>query len=157
MARKKHIDPNQLDFSALFEVPDVPENDEVGGMDIDYELRLSLNVAIKEYKKSTGKDRFALAAELSRVTDTEVTKNSLDSWTAPSRTEWRFPLHLFPAFINVTGAKWLLNDLAMKCGCMVMSHDDAKAARYGKLKKLKEQLDKELKQAEKAMKAEDLL
>ena len=54
----------------------------------------------------------------------EVTKAQLDSWTAPSRDAWRFPLSYLPAFVEATGAVWLLDLLAERCGCKVV-HGEA--------------------------------
>lgn len=72
--------------------------------------------------------------------DGEVTKAQLDSWTAPSRDGWRFPASHLPAFIQATGAVWLLDLLARRCGCSIVRDDHAGLIELGELSAAKERI-----------------
>ncbi len=62
-----------------------------------------------------------------------VTKAILDAFTAPSRGDWKFPLLYLPAFIKATGAVWLLDLIAEKCGCKMLVGEEALLAKWGAL------------------------
>ncbi len=65
--------------------------------------------------------------------DGEITKAQIDSWTAPSRADWRFPLCYLPALIQATGAVWLLDKIAETVGCKVLIGEQALLAQWGAL------------------------
>lgn len=100
-----------------------------GSLDFDRELRLALNRALKE----TPKDRFDVAAEMSRLTGEEISKTTIDSWTGASRTSWNMPAKHLPAFIQATGAHWLLDQIATKVGCKVLAGDEIVAAKMAQI------------------------
>lgn len=115
-----------------------------GALDIDYALRANLKRAITEYIDTNGGDRYSLAAALSKATQQDISKNSLDTWTAPSRTDWRFPLNTLPAFIKITGANWLLQELAEKCDCVVISEEEMNSITLMKKKREHKKLTAEI-------------
>ena len=76
--------------------PDVaPE----GELDIANRLRLALIAAIKQCPLS----RHQIAGEMSHLLGHEVTKTTIDSWTAESKERNRIPAEYLPAFYRVTG------------------------------------------------------
>lgn len=122
----KSPDPRQPSFS--FDAAPVPRP---GSMQFGAELRSALARAIKECPKS----RAVVAAEMTDLVfgdgageGNQVTVAMLDSWTAPSREAWRFPLEFFPAFVAATAAHWLLDLVAGKCGCRILIGDEAALA-----------------------------
>ena len=89
MKRATAVNPDQLDL--WFEIPQEPTATG-GSLDYATELRHVLSDAIT----ASGKNRYEIAAEMSRLTGIEVTKAQLDAWTAESRTVWRFPSNTPP-------------------------------------------------------------
>jgi hypothetical protein len=131
MARRS--DARQLALDGFFEVPK-PIDPAPGSQNFDHELRGALHKAIKD----SPLPREEIAAEMDRLLgsdpDYPVTKATLDSWTAPSRTDWRFPLLYLPAFVQVTGAHWVLELVARRCGCTVLVGKEALLAQLGQAK-----------------------
>lgn len=132
----------QLSMDRFFEVPR-DRAPTPGSFDFDRQLRNLLNRAIKECPKS----RAEIAAGMSDLVfgdagDGEITKAQLDSWTAPSRGEWRFPLCYLPAFIQATGAVWLLDKIAEPVGCKVLAGAEIVDAQIGMLDGQIEELKK---------------
>lgn len=115
----KHPDPRQPSF---FDIPDAPSR-APASLNIAAELRAGIAQAIKECPKS----RPQIAAEMTELLwgdaageEGEVTVHMLNAWTAPSRTEWRFPLEYLPAFVVATGGIAVLDRIATKCGCKIL-------------------------------------
>ena len=127
----KSKDPDKRSFDGYFEVPPVP-GDASGSFDFDGQLRNHLNTAIK----NSPLHRSEIAAGMTDLIfgdagDGEVTKCQLDSWTGPSRTDWRFPLSYLSAFIKVTGAFWVLDRIAGMLGCKILVGEQALLAELG--------------------------
>lgn len=126
---RKRVDPRQillgLDEGKIAAAP--------GSLNWETELRAALAEAIA----GSGKRRAEIAAEMETALGSDphypVSVSTLDAWTAPSRTDWRFPLHYLPAFVRATGAAWLLARVAAKCGHKVVAGRDALAAELGAL------------------------
>jgi hypothetical protein len=139
---KRRINDSQttLDFNALFEIPK-PQESIAGNMDYSFELRH----LISDTLKACPLDRFAVAAEMSRLTGKEITKGMIDSWSAESRAEWRFPLEFAPAFEVATGTYALTEFMARKRSCKVYAGEDLYAAELGKLEKLKNEVNQKIK------------
>lgn len=94
-----------------------------GSLSFNAELRSALARAIKECPKS----RAIVAGEMTDLIygetageGAQVTVDQLNSWTAPSRDAWRFPLEYLPAFVEATAAQWLLEIIAERCGCRAL-------------------------------------
>ena len=120
-----------------------------GAFDFDLQLRNLLNRAIKESPKS----RAEIAAAMTDLVfgdagDGEITKVQLDSWTAPSRGDWRFPLCYLPAFVKAADAVWLLDKVAAMVGCKVLVGSEALDAELGRIQRKMA----ELKRRERAVK-----
>ena len=77
----------------LFDIPCAPAP--VGGsLDYATELRCVLSDALKQSPRS----RHEIAARMSELTGQDITKSMLDSWTAESKSPWRFPFEFAAAF-----------------------------------------------------------
>jgi len=59
---------------------------------------IELRHLLSDILKRCPHDRYEIAARMSRLLGTDVTKHQLDAWTAESRTPWRFPLEYLWAF-----------------------------------------------------------
>lgn len=137
-------DKRTLDlFDAVPAAPALVE----GGLAFDAELRAALVQALKE----TPLSRYQVAARMSELLATDVSKNQIDAWTAESREGWRFPLVYAPAFEAACETYALIDLFARKRGCRVAHGKDALLAELGRL----EQLEHELRQKRRRLK--DLL
>jgi hypothetical protein len=99
----------------------------------DAQLRRALSNAIKK----SGKSREQIAAEMEEVggsdPDVPVSRAMLDAWTAPSRGSWRFPAIYLAAFIHVTGADNLLEQIVAQRGHMVLRAEDIEHVVLGRM------------------------
>jgi hypothetical protein len=99
----------------------------------DAQLRRALSEAIKR----CGKTRERIAAEMEALggsdADYPVSRAMLDAWTAPSRSNWRFPAIYLAAFIHVTGADNLLEQIVEQHGHMVLRAEDVEHVVLGRM------------------------
>ena len=133
MKRATAVNPDQLDL--WFEIPQEPTATG-GSLDYATELRHVLSDAIT----ASGKNRYEIAAEMSRLTGIEVTKAQLDAWTAESRTVWRFPFEYAAAFEVATGSYSLVDLLTRKRGCKAYWGREAVMLELGRLEKDEQEL-----------------
>jgi hypothetical protein len=108
--RKRPVDIKQL---SLFDVirecsARVPEQAKEGEMDIANSLRLALVEAIRVCPLS----RHQIAGEMSHLLGVEVTKTTIDTWTAESKERHRIPAEYLPAFCRATGDREPIRMLA---------------------------------------------
>lgn len=127
----------------LFEVP-VPHEPLPGAFDFNKQLRALISKVLKECPK----DRHEVAAVMSRLTGQNITKYSLDSWTAESREGWRFPLEYLPAFEVAAETHQITAWLVNIRGGRLLIGKEALEAELGKIGRQKQ----ELMQKERALK-----
>jgi len=141
----KFANPNQLSFlDFLKELR--PKNTEFSSLNVDLRLREAVGQAIKESPLS----RYQIAAQMSELLGTEISKTMIDSWTAESREGVnRFPACYLPAFCHVVGSIETMKILADLIGCFVIQGEEALLIRLSKIGSEKEKINKE----EKAIKA----
>ena len=119
--RRASTHAGQLEMS-FFDVPPQPESG-ARSHDIAAELRECL-ADVLALARAQGKDRFAVAAEVSRLTGRDLTKNMLDRYCAVDEDK-RFPLEALPALVIATGDFRLLELVAAACGCKVLRGEEA--------------------------------
>ena len=112
---------------------------EPGSLDIQQEICNAFSKAISRSKKS----RYQIAAEMSELVGKEITKSMLDSWTAESHHEHRFPCEFLPAFCVVCNDYNPLRILGRHCRCEVLESKDAIYARLAMLEKQRSELEAE--------------
>ena len=112
---------------------------EAGGLDIDTEFREALSRAIPKEMS-----RWQVVASVSELTGCELTKRTLDDYTAPSHKDHRFPAALLPAFCIVCRDYTPLKVLANHARCAILESEEARFAMIAKLEKEKQNLDKEI-------------
>ncbi|QSB02676.1 hypothetical protein JWZ98_06995 [Methylomonas sp. EFPC1] len=94
--------------------------------------------------ESGRRDRFDVAAELSRVSGKDVSKHMLDAYASPARVEHALPFWLAPVLEEVCHSHVLTNWLVDKRGGRVAYGKDALRGELGKLVMLKDQAMKDL-------------
>jgi hypothetical protein len=122
--------PGQLELS-FFTVPETPRT-EAGGLDIALAVRDALTEMLST-ASTQGMDRHTVGAQVSRLSNRDMSKNMLDRYCAPSADEWRFPLEALPALTLATGDYRLLELVAAKCGCRITRGEEALLAEIGAL------------------------
>lgn len=147
MARRPHSDPRQPSF---FDQPL-----RLTGADLAMAIREAVADSLAS-AKDTGKDRFAVAVEMSRLAARDVTKNMLDRYCAPSADEWRFPLELLPALVTATGDTRLVTLMAEACGFKALPGEAQAVAELVTLELQQRAISQRIAAAKKSLPAEAL-
>ena len=92
-----------------------------GSLDIDRQFRELVSEAIKRSPYS----RYTIAARMSELTGHEITKSMIDSWSAESKENHRFPAIFIPAFCEAVGNRDVLGFLCEKAGTFNMKGPEA--------------------------------
>lgn len=87
-----------------------------------------------------GKDRYAVAAEVSRLADKEVSKYMLDAYSAPSREEFNAPAWLMPLLEVACETYAYTAWLAGVRGAQLAIGRDALAAELGRVRQERDEL-----------------
>ncbi len=129
--RKSKVDNRQL---SLFDVikecsARVTEQAQEGEMDIANVLRLALVEAIRQCPLS----RHQIAGEMSHLLGVEVTKSTIDTWTAESKDRHRIPAEYLPAFCRATGNREPIRLLAERGDMFAMPGPEALRAEIQRL------------------------
>ncbi len=157
MSKKKTpIDARQMNIFTLLK-PETPP--QPGSMNISMQLRQSISAGIKH----SGKDRIEICMDIYRLTGIEVSKSSLDGWSAESRCmtsdcidmngnkRWGIPAEVLAAFC-VSTAYWEPLYIVVESGNhKALKGKDVVRARLGLIKEEKVRLQREEKELEKAL------
>ncbi|MBI2313540.1 MAG: hypothetical protein HYU77_13655 [Betaproteobacteria bacterium] len=119
----------------LFDIPRPPAATE-GALNCAVEICHTLSEALK----ASPQTRYQVAARMSELVGHEISKYSLDSWTAESREGHRFPLEYAPAFEAALESYCLQELLARKRGCRVLKGEEALLAELGSIGQMKAEL-----------------
>lgn len=122
----------------LFETPQ-PAAPLPGSMDYRTFLAELLGEMLEGAKRN-GKDRWQVAADVSRLAGREVSKYMLDAYTAPSRDEYNVPAWLMPLFEVACGSHAYTAWIANVRGGRFFLGSDALAAELGNVRRQKDEL-----------------
>jgi hypothetical protein len=111
-----------------------------GSFDIDRQFRELVSLALKNCPLS----RWQVAARMSELTGSDITKAMLDSWTAESKETHRFPAIYLPAFCEAVGCSEPLRMLGKMVGVFVLPGPEALRA---EIQRIEEEINR--KQTEK--------
>ena len=141
MVRKRKADPGQL--SLFDQIRETEEQKKAapqpGSMNISSQIRAELSEGLRR----CGISRFEVAARMSEMIDTEITKSQLDSWTAESKEYHRFPAEYLAAYCYVTGHKEPLRLMARLIQCHLLESEEALLAELGRINQAKSDLVKQ--------------
>jgi len=156
MKRRKITDATFPLFEFLQPKAAQPED---GSMNITIRLRQAVSHAIKQ----SGKDRIDICAEIYKLTGIEISKNTLDGWSAESRSfhaegidhngnrRWGIPAEIAPAFCQVCD-DWEVLFIQAEAGHFTaLKGKDLVRARLGLLKEEIAKKQKEMKELETAL------
>lgn len=133
----------------LFEIP-VPVSRLPGELAMGTQLRSLISTLLKDSPLS----RYEIAAHMSELTGEEISKHQLDSWTAESRSGWRFPLEYLPALEVALESHALTQWVGTVRGCKVLVGREAIDAEMGKIKKQQMELARREKALKKLLEGE---
>jgi hypothetical protein len=120
---KQRIDTRQV---SLFDIiknyqEESTSSRPAGSLDIDQQLRAAVSEALKRCPLS----RWQVAGRMSELTGHEITKTMLDSWTAESKEDHRFPAIFLPAFCEATGCNEPLKMMGKLVGMFILPGPEA--------------------------------
>ena len=144
--RKKDIDdPNQLsifDYINNQKAAELVAAPKAGSLQIDIEMR----EVVSDILKGCPLSRYQVVAKMSELTGEDITKSMLDTWTAESKENHRFPAKYVPAFSMATNNSQLLVYLCRKAGLFVMPDTEALRA---EIRHLEEDIEKKKREKKK--------
>jgi len=89
---------------------------------------------------SDGRARAVIAAEMSELLDETVSKEMLDAYASPARTEHKVPMCRFLALVAVTGRHDLLDPLLREIGAALLVGEEVHTVRLGHIRRQIQQL-----------------
>jgi hypothetical protein len=93
--------------------------------------------------KSCAKDRYQIAADMSRLLGREISLNTLDKYTSEASEDHIPNLETAIAFDAATEQMALANLFASKLGCRVLPGKDSLLAELGRLEQMKGEIAKQ--------------
>lgn len=139
---KKRLDIGQISlFDVIRQVSekqkaDAIQGDMPGSLNIEATVRELVSLALKHTKLS----RYEVAAAMSIRLGKEITKSQIDSWSAESKENHRFPLAYINAFMEATRDKTILRLMCEKAGGYFIEGEDALYTELGRIEKAKEEI-----------------
>ncbi|MBP1844789.1 hypothetical protein J2046_003056 [Rhizobium petrolearium] len=134
--------PAQLDF---FLEPLFPVRSPTTTIDIEQfraKLKRQMARAIRECPHS----REVVAARMAQYLGLpNLSKTTLDSYTAESKTTHDVSLVRFKAFVRATGAVWLWDFVVSEDGLTILEGDEARLAEIARLQQQQRELQQQLK------------
>jgi len=140
---KKRIDIKQLDIFTLIEELSKkqaevnPSSSISGKVSIDAAVRSIISDAIKRCPLN----RFEVPAKMSEILGVEITKSQLDSWSAESKENHRFPFVYTGAFCQATCDKTLARYMAKLCEGYFIEGKEALYMELGRIQEQRKDLD----------------
>jgi hypothetical protein len=107
-----------------------------GSLGIGPSVKELLSTALKgvAYK------RWEIAGRMSEYVGAEITESMLNSWTAESKEQHRFPLEYLPAFCWATGCYDLADMVVRACGCCMIRSEEVALLELARIGDAKRQL-----------------
>jgi hypothetical protein len=124
----------------LFEVP-APSPATPGSMDFRASVSLIVTDALAHAHALMHKDRFAVAADMSRLAGKDISKWMLDGYTSEARDEFNVPAYLIPALEVATGSSAYTQWLAATRGARVLFGREVLHHDLSRLQMIRDQAD----------------
>lgn len=137
---KRRLEQLGFDFEALT----TPEGEAAMA---GFEART--NVLVGEMLNSDGRDRYQLAAEVSKLLGEDISKAMLDAYSSPAREDHRVPHSRLAAIIAVTGRYDLFDHHCRQFGCAVVTGRAMDTVELGHLEQEKRQIEARMRELRK--------
>lgn len=105
-----------------------------------FNLDLRLREEISQGIRQSSLSGYQVAARMSELTGVEISKAQLDSWTAESKGNHRFPAAYLAAFCEATGYLEPLRIMAELVRCHLIESHDALLTELGRIEHKKKEL-----------------
>lgn len=141
---RKRIDIGQLNIFNLIEEisrkqSEISSSPSLQGkVSIDATVRAIISDALKRSPLS----RYQVSSQMSEILGVEITKAQLDTWSAESKENHRFPYIYTGAFCKAAGDKTLARFMAELCNGYFIEGEDAIRLELGKIEEQKQELQK---------------
>lgn len=142
--KNKNCHSKQMNLFELIKKQANSSDQKEGSYDIHIPFRRILSDCISKSKLS----RYQICAKISELLGVDVTVTMLNSWTAGSHEQHRFPAEYLPAFCEAVGCYDSIAFLAQKIGLFLMPGSEALRSEIQKfeeqIKKLQEEKEKRI-------------
>lgn len=101
--------------------------------------------------KQSPADRYEVAAQMSRLSGDDVSKHMLDAWSSPARTDHNIPLYRVPLLEEVCHSHDFTDWLVHLRGGRVAYGREALDAQYGKLQRMRDKLQHDMRELKRLM------
>ncbi|WP_447926917.1 hypothetical protein [Vreelandella sp. EE27] len=101
--------------------------------------------------KSSPADRYEVAAQMSRLSGDDVSKHMLDAWSSPARADHNIPFYRIPLLEEVCQSHAFTDWIVHLRGGRVAYGHEALAAEYGKLSRIQDRVNADLRKLKKLM------
>lgn len=108
-----------------------------------WRFRCEISHVMGEAIKACSKDRYQIAADMSRLLGREISINTLDKYTSEASEEHIPNLETAIAFDAATEQMALVNLFASKLGCRVLPGKESLLAELGRLEQMKGEIAKQ--------------
>ncbi|TCT39598.1 hypothetical protein [Martelella mediterranea] len=135
-------DPDQLDF---FAEPLFPVREAAQSIDLE-RFRARVKRAMARAIRECPYDRPTIAARMAQYLSLpNISKATLDAYTAESKSGYDISLVRFKAFVRATGAVWLWDEVVSDDGLLLLEGDEARLAEIARLEQERRKLTADLK------------
>ncbi len=105
--------------------------------------------------KDSPSDRYEIAAQMSRLSGDDVSKNMLDAWSSPARPDHNIPLYRVPLLEEVCHSHAFTDWLVHLRGGRVAYGREALDAQYGKLQRMRDKIQHDMRDLKRMMGEEE--
>lgn len=105
--------------------------------------------------KHAGMDRYEVAAQMSRLSGDDISKHMLDAWSSPARADHNIPLYRVPLLEEVCHSHDFTDWMVHLRGGRVAYGREALDAQYGKLQRMRDKIQHDMRELKKLMGEEE--
>jgi hypothetical protein len=116
-----------------------------------HDYRVQVSGLVGELLKAATGDRYAVAAQMSRLAGRDVSKMMLDGYSSEAREEFNLPLYLVPALEVACGTHLLTQWLVSIRGGRLLIGREALTAELGRLEQLRDEAAASIRAVKKRM------
>ena len=147
----KDNNPNQIDMNFNFDVrvvsSDLENGDQENLSDFEFGLRQLMKQVLDDCSKRDEDplDRVEVAARMTRKLGRDITKTSIDQWTAMSAVQRRIHIDSLKALCEVVSDYRLMHYFVESCGYKALNPKEAVCAEFGAIMAMRRGHDQRLK------------
>ncbi len=116
------------------------EKEDPGLLNVSLRFRDALSQALKKCRDS----RYQVAANMSELTSSDISKTMIDAYTADSKEYHRFPAEWLPAFARATGSIEPLIVVVEASDCQIITREEEVFVELARKQRQKDVLDREI-------------